>query len=601
MKRTGENGVGRISDVRSQDSRPAHKPMCAPPKEKEERMKNRKKWLAWSLAACMVCSVLAGCGGKEDAGESSQGGSNPPNSSNPQNSADGAEDGPLTPYEETLVITQVRADAEGITYVEGEDESHNFVSEMYRDKLNIEWKTVWNSSDYFTKLNLDIQSNELADVFFVDKIFLQLLIQNEQIEDLTSYYETYATDLTRKNCEYADGVAMEYPTVDGKIYAIPWTRSTTQDSVVMYLREDWRKQLNLSVPTTWQELKDYIKAIKDSGLPKDGSSGFAFSGVGSYPFSAISNIYGAQWGYYVENEGGDGLIYSPVSDNMKTTVSAIKELANEGLIDGDWASKDATMDELIANGTYGIAFGPYWYFYNCSGNLKNDENADWECYAVPNADENTVTHVAGGIPAQAYLVVRKGYEHPEALIKSLNLWFEMTDPEGEYMDQWMTVIGDRYKAIELVGTYSRPYDIEPAEKAYAVSDALEIVYSSDNPEEIQPKYPIAKAVYGRVGDPNSPEYRTGTGWWTYMAYAHGMRICKEYDKTGLLMDKYQGMLSEEATFNKSTLDNRIVETITNIILGDSIDAFDAMVTDWYAQGGDRIMEEVNDWYSQKGK
>lgn len=29
---------------------------------------------------------------------------------------------------------------------------------------------------------------------------------------------------------------------------------------------------------------------------------------------------------------------------------------------------------------------------------------------------------------------------------------------------------------------------------------------------------------------------------------------------------------------------------------ESIDAFDKFVEDWYAQGGDKITEEVNEWY-----
>ena len=39
------------------------------------------------------------------------------------------------------------------------------------------------------------------------------------------------------------------------------------------------------------------------------------------------------------------------------------------------------------------------------------------------------------------------------------------------------------------------------------------------------------------------------------------------------------------------------QVYTNIIYGnESIDAFDKFVEDWYAQGGDKITEEVNEWY-----
>ena len=39
------------------------------------------------------------------------------------------------------------------------------------------------------------------------------------------------------------------------------------------------------------------------------------------------------------------------------------------------------------------------------------------------------------------------------------------------------------------------------------------------------------------------------------------------------------------------------QVYTNIIYGkESPDAFDQFVSDWKAQGGDQITEEVNEWY-----
>lgn len=39
---------------------------------------------------------------------------------------------------------------------------------------------------------------------------------------------------------------------------------------------------------------------------------------------------------------------------------------------------------------------------------------------------------------------------------------------------------------------------------------------------------------------------------------------------------------------------RFVQQLTLSL--ESIDAFDKFVEDWYAQGGDKITEEVNEWY-----
>lgn len=60
---------------------------------------------------------------------------------------------------------------------------------------------------------------------------------------------------------------------------------------------------------------------------------------------------------------------------------------------------------------------------------------------------------------------------------------------------------------------------------------------------------------------------------------------------------FQGVLSEDSLFNKTTLDTAMAETFTNIIMGEPIESFDAFVKQWYEQGGEEILKEANDWYS----
>ena len=79
------------------------------------------------------------------------------------------DDGPLTPYSETLVVKQSKYQNPNVTYINGESKDDNFMRRFYKEKLNVEWQSVWETdpSSYYTKLNLDIASDDLPDIFMV--------------------------------------------------------------------------------------------------------------------------------------------------------------------------------------------------------------------------------------------------------------------------------------------------------------------------------------------------------------------------------------------------------------------------------------------------
>ena len=79
---------------------------------------------------------------------------------------------------------------------------------------------------------------------------------------------------------------------------------------------------------------------------------------------------------------------------------------------------------------------------------------------------------------------------------------------------------------------------------------------------------------------------------TNMLYSSPLSFTEQFNE-------FQGMLSEDSAFNKVTLDKLMVETYTNIIMGESVDTFDAFVDEWYAEGGQEILDEANAWYESK--
>ncbi len=550
-------------------------------------MKKQARFLALILMLCLTVSMIPGCGNKTGSGDEEK----------PDKQIFDLNDGPLVPYDEPLVVTQVRYQNPSVTYIRGENKSENFIREFYKEKLNMEWESVWTTdySSYFTKLNLDIASNDLPDVFLVDASQLQTLLENDQIEDLTDYYDYYASDRLKENIEYGDKLLLKYPTVDGRLYGIPLTSSYAGNTGFMWIRTDWMKKLGLSAPTTFEEFCAYIKALKDSGLCANGSSGFSFLGAGSVSFDSIAQMFGSYYDYFVEDEETGKLIYTGVSDEMKEALKAMQEMFQNGLIDSDLASKGSTEEEMISTGQYGIVFGQYFYPGLLKGSLLNDKDADWEAFPLPALDKKSTAKPKGTTYVNGYLVVRKGYKHPEALLKSMNLWAEMWTDGGEYTAWLSEKMTGEYKSVNLIGEYALPYQFDGVLTFNGIGKDIRKVLAAENPDEEIKNYPFSQMTYEYLRDPQAADYVSGSGWTLYKIYTSAAPVMDEY-LGNLQFNDFQGMLSEEAAFDKVTLDKMMVETYTNIIMGESIDSFDVFVKEWYEEGGQRIIDEVNTWY-----
>jgi putative aldouronate transport system substrate-binding protein len=66
-----------------------------------------------------------------------------------------------------------------------------------------------------------------------------------------------------------------------------------------------------------------------------------------------------------------------------------------------------------------------------------------------------------------------------------------------------------------------------------------------------------------------------------------------------IYSEFQGAATPTMSQKMSSLKKMQDEAFTKIIMGQSpISAFDKFVEDWKKLGGDRITEEVNEWYSQ---
>lgn len=70
------------------------------------------------------------------------------------------------------------------------------------------------------------------------------------------------------------------------------------------------------------------------------------------------------------------------------------------------------------------------------------------------------------------------------------------------------------------------------------------------------------------------------------------------ERNGTLSNLAYGPNTESMTMYMSTLEQMRDETIVKIITGaEPVEYFDTFVDDWYALGGQDIVDEMNEWYA----
>lgn len=506
------------------------------------------------------------------------------------------EDGPLVPYPETIKMTRAEYASPITTYIDGEDAADNFITDFYRNKLNIVWDNAWSCAEdgYFSRLNLAIASGDLPDVFMVNASQLKHLINADVIMDLTDVYETYICDNLRTNIEYDDRLALSIPTVNGRLYAVPLTRVYEGSVGFLWLRTDWMQKLGLQAPTTLEEFKDYVATVKESGIAGRGTSGFCFLGPGSAAFEGLAHASGAYYDCWVRDDDGQSLVYSTFRPEMRNALLNMQQMYRDGLIDRDFAVAGPLLFERMMAGQYGILLGEFSYPAMLKYSVMSNPEATWDAFPVP-LNPQAELRPQSDVFVSGYVVVRKDCAHPEALLKSMNLWAQVWLADGIYREWYTDQMVTTYNEVVNCGKYALPYFFEGVDSGIEIGRYIRSAYASGNPTEEIKKYPYARMTYSYMADETAPNFISGEGWSLKTVYMTSERIFDEKYHT-LQFNQFQGLLSNEATYYQNALNQDIMETFIDIIMGEDIDAFDRLAEDWEAGGGDKIKKEVNNWY-----
>lgn len=558
-----------------------------------------------TLVACMLASsmLLAAC----STGEAGGGGAKPESGGKPAEPAKTEQNGALGKYNPPITLHIARSSSQNWKYPKGDDLNNNIWTRAYEEKLGIKLALDWTGEDgsgaaYEQKMNVSIASGNLPDLFTVNATQLKQLADAGQLADLTEVYNKYASPLTKQNMNSDGGLGLKSATFGGKLLAIPSIGANIYSPSLLWIRTDWLKKLNLPEPKTMQDvyaISDAFTNRDPDGNGKKDTIGLGLSktllnaGVGE--LNGFANAFHAYPTLWIK--GGDGKItYGSIQPQMKAALAKLQDMYKNGKIDTEFGVKDtAKLGEDIASNKLGMLFGANWLPYlPLIDAVKKNPGMDWKAYAIPSVD-NEPAKAGVGFPTYAYVVVRKGYEHPEAAVSMLNFYQDTrfkTPVQAVNPFETVEENGNRIETVKYAVVQSGLGNDLVVNALKLLREALQKDDKSvlKNALKETDKFDPVRA-FQKNGD------------MTYWSQG------RQYNAYEVLLDNYAGdrLLTTEFGGRTQTmgekweaLDKLEKETFTKIIMGaSSVDEFDNFVGTWKKLGGDTIIKEVNDYLASQ--
>nr|WP_238357966.1 extracellular solute-binding protein [Cohnella zeiphila] len=466
--------------------------------------------------------------------------------------------------------------------------------------INVKWNWLVDSTQYDNKVNVSIASGDIPDLMLVSKKQLNQLVDADMVEDLTAAFDNNAMPYLKEQVADALAPAQQMATYDGKLMALPQYGGDPRDSLVtLYIRSDWLSKLNLQAPKTIDELVQVADAFVHQDPDGDGKAntlglGILSATMGGGSMGGFLNGYHAYPDIWVE-DGTGKLMYGSTAPEMKAALGRLQTMYKDGLIDREFGTKDYNqLKEDVVSGKLGMFYGTISESALIAADLiKKDPGASWVAVALPSVDD-TPAKPSVGVSVSGFYVVKKGYDHPEAAVRLMNLFIQKVygeDKEGTNGDNknyaWVDNAKYAMHILSPVQGYIKDYNYQLVRDALAASDP------SGLNESLKETYDLVKSTDG--SDPEKWQQ-----WWIHQPAVSPFEVRDKYElqPDGVVIDKYFGGSTKTMDEKMSTLMTMENETFVKIIMNSApLDEFDKYVANWKKLGGDQITQEVNQWYA----
>lgn len=513
--------------------------------------------------------------------------------------------GNLEPYAEPITMTIGIPVDLSKAFPEGDSYENNVWSRAYEEELGIKLELAFTAANTDDKINTLIATGDIPDLLCVNSAQLKMLSNSGLIrDDLYDIYMENAGEGMRTIIEGVGGdAAIPSATYDGKMMAIPILNTSPGEEVpVLWLRTDWMDKLGLEDPQNWDDLYNIIDAFvhqDPDGNGVDDTIGLTFSKDlwnSNFQMDGLFNIFGSypKQNFWVDDPNEEGkVIFGAFADETKAALEVVSKMYADGLIDPEFAVNDnSAAVQQVASGKCGVVIGAVWDT-NSVLYTSNDEdpNADWHALPMVGLDGPT-TKVTGNYPIIRYMVFNKDFEHPEAVIKMINLQFKKCFSDDSTQEIYDTYIEDASGNSGFAAFQIYPWGIFlPAVKNEMAADEIVNMGLSSDEVDIWAK-PFAKYVEGYANGDTSL-WR----WYRFFGPDGGHLITGKYISDDLYyMNRYYGPTTDTMAESMSLIDDLVNEMFTKIIMGEeTVDAFDTYKSQAEALGLADMTAEANEW------
>jgi len=459
--------------------------------------------------------------------------------------------------------------------------------------LNVTW--VPNAS-YNDKMTALLAGNDLPQLLVVQgktPAFVQAA-QAGAFWDLTDYINDYPNLKPQESASQLSGVPVntaqiwQNSSVNGKIYGVFRLRDAMRVAVI--IRADWLKNLGLSVPTTTDELYQVAKAFTENdpdGNGKNDTYGLIIpkwpGGYGSAsPYDIMETWFGAPNNWGVQ----DGKLVPGFSTDAFFTADAwIKDMITKGYVNPDFATLDSgSWNDPFVQGKGGIIVDLSSRAGQLMSTFKTNDPTNYGQYVTMEGNLIGPGGTRLSYPTTGYngfIAIPKSSVPDEAHLRAvLTVLDKMNSPEGQIAIN---------NGIEGVN-----FQVQDSQFAVGLTDPASVqVITADALSMGQ----LGMQVNGYQAYTSLPAGQPELDLYNLRMSIHAR------DSAGTVVnDPTLPLVSSVATELGPTLNNIVPDARIKYFSGQLDDAgFKAEIQKWFDQGGQKIVDDMNQLYQAMPK
>lgn len=402
----------------------------------------------------------------------------------------------------------------------GEDYHLGFPDEAAKEAgISIEWNTILNA-DWGDKKAVLLAGGDLPDAFMGSICFSEsdILTNAGSFIALDDYIDEYMPNF--KNILETDPTMKALATsADGHIYGLP-AKKPCRPIVAnqMFINQTWLDNLGLSMPTTYEEFVDVLRAFKEQDANGNGDPNdelpFARGYADTVMFFCLpfGTTIGADGTYSMMVRDGKP-VYIPTSEEYKEGLQWMQQCYAEGLIDPEIFTEDDSMrDAKLMSETPVVGVAPGWTADATFG-ANADQYVALPALTGPDGEQYISSDPEHWNYSRYEFVVTSACEDPGKLLS----WVDKFYTEDASIQNFYGSFGVGVEKDEAAGTYTvlAPQDGNSAD-TYAWINSLrdfgpkyvaedfndKVIYAAENGDASKLALDESMRQYAREAYPN---------------------------------------------------------------------------------------------------